>query len=61
MPFTATLGLSLTHNLITDPYAFYSLLESIYSTLIYYCFHMPFTVSLGLSIAHNSNYLIIMY
>ena len=33
MLFTAVLGLSLAHNLITDPYAFYSLLGSVYSTL----------------------------
>ena len=42
-------------------YAYYPLLGSVYSTLIYYYFCMPFTVSLGLSIAHNFNYLFIMY
>ena len=59
MLFTAALGLS--HNLITDPYVFYNLLGSVYSTLIYYYFHMPFTVPLGLSIALNINYLLIKY
>ena len=52
MLFTAAMGLSLAYKVITDPYAFYSLFGSVYSTLIYYCLCMPFTASLGLSIAY---------
>ena len=59
MLFTATLGLSLAHNLITDLYTFHSLLGSVYSALFYYHFCMPFRASLGLYKANNFNEIVL--